>query len=287
MKEPKVCVIMPVYNGEKTIKLALASLLNQSYTNWECVIVNDGSTDGTHTILDSLNDPRFKVIHLQKNVGRGAARQVCLDNVDGDYLTYLDADDFYHKDKLKKQVEAFDNDNTIDLVSSAMLVFDNNYKPINIRGGKYRKVVNFSDGDNLLVVPVCTMIKLPNALSIKYNPKLNAGEDVDYFSRYLDGGNYVSLEDVLLYYYVGTTTYKKVLTYTYNDLKRGLYLAKRKLSSGIKLTLSAFAKLVVYAVAIPVLGVDFFMKKRGHKCSEEELQQYTQTINQINNETTD
>lgn len=287
MNDPKVCVIMPVYNGEKTIKLALASLLNQSYTNWECVIVNDGSTDGTRSILDSLKDPRFKVIHLQKNVGRGAARQVCLDNVDGDYLCYLDADDFYHKDKLKKQVMTFENDNTVDLVSGAMLVFDSKYEPINIRGGKYRKVVNFCDGDNVLMVPVCAMIKLPKALRIKYNPKLNAGEDVDYFSQYLDGGTYVSLEDVLQYYYVGTTTYKKVLSYTYNDLERGLYLAKRRFSSGINLTLSAFAKLIVYAVAIPVLGVDYFMKRRGHKCSDEELQQYILTFKQINNETTD
>ena len=68
---PKVCVIMPVYNGEKTIIYALASLLNQSYTNWICVIVNDGSTDSTIQILNSLTDPRFQVYHLKRALKTG------------------------------------------------------------------------------------------------------------------------------------------------------------------------------------------------------------------------
>ncbi|MDY2942297.1 MAG: glycosyltransferase family 2 protein [Paludibacteraceae bacterium] len=280
-EQPKVCVIMPVYNGEKTIKRALTSLLMQTYTNWECVVVNDGSTDGTQSILDELTDPRFKVFSLPKNVGRGAARQVCLEHADGEFLTYLDADDFYHKDKIRLQVETFETDPQIDLVSCGMLVFDDNDEPINIRGGRYHKITHFCDGDNLRVVPVCSMVKLPKALTIQYNSFLNAGEDVDYFSRYLDGGTLVSMEEILHYYYVGTTTYSKVLSYTYNDMKRGIYLAKRRLSSGIRLALSAFAKLLIYALLIPILGVDFFLNKRGHACSEEEIQQYKQTLNAI------
>lgn len=280
-EQPKVCVIMPVYNGEKTIKRALTSLLMQTYTNWECVVVNDGSTDGTQAILDGLTDPRFKVFSLPKNVGRGAARQVCLSHADGEFLTYLDADDFYHKEKIRLQVETFESDPQIDLVSCGMLVFDDNNEPINIRGDKYHKITHFCDGDNLRVIPVCSMIKLPKALTIQYNSFLNAGEDVDYFSRYLDGGTLVSLAEILHYYYVGTTTYNKVLSYTYNDLKRGIYLAKRRLSSGIKLVVSASAKLFIYAVLIPILGVDFFLKKRGHACSEEEIKQYKETLNAI------
>lgn len=253
----------------------------QTYTNWECVVVNDGSTDGTQAILDGLTDPRFKVFSLPKNVGRGAARQVCLSHADGEFLTYLDADDFYHKEKIRLQVETFESDPQIDLVSCGMLVFDDNNEPINIRGDKYHKITHFCDGDNLRVIPVCSMIKLPKALTIQYNSFLNAGEDVDYFSRYLDGGTLVSLAEILHYYYVGTTTYNKVLSYTYNDLKRGIYLAKRRLSSGIKLVVSASAKLFIYAVLIPILGVDFFLKKRGHACSEEEIKQYKETLNAI------
>lgn len=178
-------------------------------------------------------------------------------------------------------METFETDPQIDLVSCGMLVFDDNDEPINIRGGRYHKITHFCDGDNLRVVPVCSMVKLPKALTIQYNSFLNAGEDVDYFSRYLDGGTLVSMEEILHYYYVGTTTYSKVLSYTYNDMKRGIYLAKRRLSSGIRLALSAFAKLLIYALLIPILGVDFFLNKRGHACSEEEIQQYKQTLNAI------
>ena len=286
MKEPKVCVIMPVYNGEKTIKLALASLLNQSYTNWECVIVNDGSTDGTRSILDSLKDPRFKVIHLQKNVGRGAARQVCLDNVEGDYLCYLDADDFYHKDKIFEQILVLERDPKIDLVASGILVFDDAYKPINIRGVIKKDVSNFRDGNPLQIVVPTAMIRLPKALDYSYNSNLNAGEDVDYFSQYLDGGRYVNLDKVHVYYYTGTTTRQKVLSYTWNDIKRGIYLIRRKPVNGIKLIGINTFKYLAYFVLIPIFGLDYFIKRRGKCYSESQADVFESTLKSLRNETT-
>ena len=134
MKEPKVCVIMPVYNGEKTIKLALASLLNQSYTNWECVIVNDGSTDGTRSILDSLKDPRFRIFHLNKNCGRGVARDEALKRSEGDYLAYLDADDMMYKDKLKVQVEFLEANPGIRMVSCGCITMNENFEALRASG---------------------------------------------------------------------------------------------------------------------------------------------------------
>ena len=112
----KVSVIMPVYNGEKTIRKAVASLLLQSYEDWELVIVNDGSTDRTKDIIDSLCDNRIKVVHLKKNMGRGYARGIALEHVSGEYLAYLDADDMMHKEKLMSEVEVLENDKKIMLV---------------------------------------------------------------------------------------------------------------------------------------------------------------------------
>ena len=73
---PKVSVIMPVYNGEQTLKYAIASLMRQTYENWICIIVNDGSTDNTRVILDSLIDPRFQIYHLEKNGYKRAEREI-------------------------------------------------------------------------------------------------------------------------------------------------------------------------------------------------------------------
>ena len=124
---PKVCIIMPVFNGANTIKFALASILRQSYENWTCVIVNDGSTDETKSILDSIKDTRFHIYHLDRNRGRGYARDVALNHSEGKYLTYLDADDMMHKDKIKQQIDYLEKYNDIWMVGCGYTTFDNNY----------------------------------------------------------------------------------------------------------------------------------------------------------------
>ena len=271
---PQVCIIMPVYNGALTIRVALRSLLLQTYQNWNCVIVNDGSTDGTKTILDRLTDPRFRVYHLPENHGRGYARQVALEHAEGDYLAYLDADDFFHCDKLKCQVEIMMSDPDIDLVACALLTFGSDGKPINTRAKIYRDVWNFKDGTNLLIAMSTAIIKLDRARCIAYNSKLNAGEDLDYFSRYLDGGRYVNLDRVLFYYFTSLTTYRKMLVYTYNDCLRCLFLMRRNLLQGMKGFLVSLFKLGAYAVGIPIFGVDYFIGRRGTPLDEQDVEEY-------------
>ncbi|WP_446787901.1 glycosyltransferase family 2 protein [Macellibacteroides fermentans] len=278
-KQPLVSVIMPVYNGEKTIKLAINSLLNQTYKNWICIIVNDGSTDGTKSILDSINDSRFKIIHLQKNVGRGAARQVALDNAVGDYLAYLDADDFYHFSKLERQVNTFTENPNLDLVGTKLLSFDENYKAMTIRGVVFSKPKLHKNGNNLILAMPTSMIRLDEAKKIKYNPVLNASEDLDYFSKYLDGKFYFVLDDILLYYLISdTTTYKKILEYTSFEILRGFYLLKNNFLISMKIILLASAKYFIYLILIPILGTKFFINKRGRQPFESELHEFNKQL---------
>ena len=281
MENPKVCVIMPVYNGEATIKLALQSLLVQSYAEWECVIVNDGSTDGTKFFLDSLNDKRFKIIHLDKNTGRGFARQTGLDNAAGKYLAYLDADDFYHKDKLKKQVEFLENNPSIDLVATQLLTFNSKFYPTTMRVTQKTSVpVHFKFGNELSISMATAMIRLPKAKTIKYNAKLNATEDIDYFTKYLDGGIYFNIPDIMYYYLVSdeTTTYRKILQFTLDDIKRGWYVFKRKKSYSLLIIGKTSIKWIIYICFIPLLGVNFFLWKRGVAPSQDEINNFEQQL---------
>ena len=85
-KGPLVTIMMPVFNGLKLIHASIASLLAQTYSNWECIIVDDGSTDGTSEYLDSLQDIRFRVVHFKENLGRPFARQKALELANGKYL---------------------------------------------------------------------------------------------------------------------------------------------------------------------------------------------------------
>lgn len=91
---PKVSVIMPAYNAELFIAKAIESVLAQDFHDWELIIVNDGSTDGTPEILTGLTDFRIRVIH-QANGGEAVARNRGLDAVSGEYVAFLDADDLF------------------------------------------------------------------------------------------------------------------------------------------------------------------------------------------------
>lgn len=97
MEAKLVSLIIPVYNAEKWIKRCLNSILNNTYTNFEIICVNDGSTDGSSGIIKALqaSDDRIKLVS-QTNRGVSAARNAGLQQVRGEYVTFVDADDWVH-----------------------------------------------------------------------------------------------------------------------------------------------------------------------------------------------
>lgn len=99
----KVSVILPVYNGERYLEQCMDSIIGQTLKEIEIICVDDGSTDKSHKILESYvqKDKRIKVLN-QKNAGAGAARNTGLAQAEGEYLSFLDADDFFEKDMLEQ-----------------------------------------------------------------------------------------------------------------------------------------------------------------------------------------
>lgn len=102
----KVSIIVPIYNVEKYLPNCLNHILNQSYTNWEAILINDGSPDNCDKIIDEYVqlDKRFIVLN-QENGGLSAARNNGLALASGDYIVFLDSDDFLHQDYLKKMID--------------------------------------------------------------------------------------------------------------------------------------------------------------------------------------
>jgi len=92
---PRVSVIMPVYNGEAFIAHAIQSVIAQTYPHWELIVVDDGSTDGTSSIVAGFSDSRIRYIY-QENQGLAAARNTGIRAVRGDYVAFLDADDEWY-----------------------------------------------------------------------------------------------------------------------------------------------------------------------------------------------
>lgn len=101
-----VSIITPTYNTEKFIKETLKSVQNQTYQNWEMILVDDASTDETVKIISDFakKDSRIKLFKLEKNSGNGFARNIALEKAIGKYIAYLDADDLWFANKLEKQI---------------------------------------------------------------------------------------------------------------------------------------------------------------------------------------
>jgi len=117
MKEPLVSVVIPTYNRAKTIIRAIDSVLNQTYTNLELLVIDDNSKDDTERVIqEHLSDSRFRYIKLSKNIGGGGARNKGIEEAKGKYIAFQDSDDEWMLDKLEKQMAIFATYPDVDVV---------------------------------------------------------------------------------------------------------------------------------------------------------------------------
>jgi glycosyltransferase involved in cell wall biosynthesis len=201
--DPLVSVLMPCYNSVETLPLALASLQTQTWRNWECVLIDDGSTDCPARVVQWFNDPRIRYFRHSRNLGRGAARQSSLTNARGSFLTMLDADDWIYADKLAKQAEILSLDPSLAIISSALGIVDIEGHLRGVRGP--RSADEMTTGRNSGSLPLFpfapSMFRAEAADGIRFNERFTIGEDQDFLNRITLGRNYAILTDV---YYIYT-----------------------------------------------------------------------------------
>lgn len=201
-----ISIIMPVYNSEKYVSEAIDSICNQSYKNWELLIVNDGSTDHTSEILDSYveKDCRIKVYHRNNN-GVSMARNFALKRVCGKYVTFIDSDDVYHVDRLRKMLQVFKLHENCDIVFSRHKEFKGKLSYIEVSGSGKISVTD----DNVLVKVISdsenhfmcnTMIKSEIAKKIKF-AQLRFAEDFCYIRDCALHCKKMAVLDEVLYFY--------------------------------------------------------------------------------------
>ena len=121
---PTVSVLMPVYNGERYLRAAVDSILAQSFADFEFLIVDDGSTDGTRAILDGIGDPRLKVIANARNLGVTETLNAGLEAVRGRYVARIDADDVARPERLAEQVAFMEANPDVVLLGSGYVSVD-------------------------------------------------------------------------------------------------------------------------------------------------------------------
>lgn len=133
---PKVSIVTPVYNSETYIAKTIESVLRQTYTNWEMIIVDDKSTDTSAQIVQAFKaqDSRIQFFQLEKNSGAAIARNKATEIAAGQFIAFLDADDLWYPDKLERQIKLM-RDNKLDVCFSS-------YELIEENGARLNKVVN-------------------------------------------------------------------------------------------------------------------------------------------------
>lgn len=123
-----ISVVMPVFNGEKFLKIAIESVLNQTYTDFELVIINDGSIDKSAEIINSYQDSRIRFLENEGNKGIFYTRNRLFEEAKGNYIAILDCDDYAEPIRLEKQVHFLDKNNEFGLVGSWITLIDEENK---------------------------------------------------------------------------------------------------------------------------------------------------------------
>jgi len=181
---PIVSVIIPVYNRRDTLKNAIISIKKQLFTNFEALIVDDGSTDGTSDILTDFQDDRFKLIR-QKNNGVSAARNTGIRFSLGKYIAFLDSDDEWLPEKLQKQMNFLTTNTSARICQTEEIWMRRGIRvnpPL-----KYRKSPFFKDSVSYCIIGASTVLAEKSLLVEKglFDEKLPVCEDYDLWIKIL------------------------------------------------------------------------------------------------------
>lgn len=195
---PKVSVIMPAYNVEKYIAEAIESILNQTFKDFEFIILNDGSTDNTPKIIAEYakKDKRIKFIDNQKNQGFISSLNECLNAACGEYIAKMDSDDISLPTRLEKQVAYLDNHQEVGLVGAGYKAFDK--VDFEIIHPKRVGTVDLLNG-------CCTTIfmlrkKIIEQNRLRFREEFLHAEDYDFYTQFIKYASIHNLQEVLYLY---------------------------------------------------------------------------------------
>jgi glycosyltransferase involved in cell wall biosynthesis len=211
---PLISVVTPLFNAAGTLPLALASLQAQTSENWECIIVDDGSTDNPERIIRSVSDSRIQYHHLERNHGRGYARQHALEIARGKYITFLDADDWIYPDKFQNQVELLEAEPGLAIVSTGLAISNASDQLVGMRNANRNEPVLRPPMKHPGMPPLAfapSMVTADLAKQTGFDTSFPIAEDADFLLRALLDKRYAVLPTPLyVYREPGSTTLNKV-----------------------------------------------------------------------------
>ena len=137
MSKPEVSVLLPVYNEENYLHQSINSILNQTYKNFELIIIDDGSTDKSIDIINSYNDSRIILIKNEKNLHIAKSLNKGFKQANGVYIARIDGNDIANNTRFEKQVDYLNNNNNCAVVFCPVMKIDQDGNTLNIVNGNY------------------------------------------------------------------------------------------------------------------------------------------------------
>ena len=226
-----VSIIIPAYNAASYLEETILSIYKQSYSTWEVILVNDGSTDNTLELIRSLNDRRITVIN-QKNAGVAAARNKGLHFAQGEYIVFFDADDLMTPDFLLERVDALNSDEGVGYVGGLIETF-----PIEAQTKKaaacdpVNEILFFNAAFGTVPSNYMFRKKILMDNDIRFNKELSSTADRFFIlevSRYARGKNLEGDKGKLLYRFTSQSMSNSVTPKLIKDNEKFYYELKRK-----------------------------------------------------------
>jgi len=256
---PKISVLMPVYNCENYLKEAVDSILNQTFTDFELLLINDGSTDKSEDVILSYDDSRIRYIKNEKNLGLIKTLNKGIKLANGEYIARMDGDDISEAKRFAKQVEILDNYQNIIAVSTHLKEFgasDVVFKGVN-------NPLSFIVSSTMIChAPVMLRSQVLLDNNVFYNIDYPHAEDYKLWNDLKHFGEFYVIDEVLYYYRIHSESVSR----KHSDIQQ---------ASRAKVNLEEYQKLVkrdlkYYEIAI--------LSEQYYKASVNQMGEFVKTI---------
>ncbi|MBP2832015.1 glycosyltransferase family 2 protein [Aquimarina sp. U1-2] len=278
-----VSICIPFYNAEEYLELAIKSVFTQTYTEWELILIDDGSTDNSLAIAKSIDDPRVKVYSDGKNKRLAGRLNELPELAQYEFLVRMDADDLMHTERIERQLKVFDNHPNTDLVATGCISITNDLTYLGSRG----EAVDSISFDDLL-----SKKSAPLHASIigrkswfernKYDQSLKIAQDYDLWLRSSKKNDFdcrIIYDRLYFYREENNATASKILAAYKNERKMFKNHAKGRY---FKFWLKSIIKSVMVKGVSMLNKEDWLLKRRSErKIDPEEKKEYYDQIRSI------
>lgn len=195
---PKVSVIMTVYNTEKYLEEAVNSILNQSFNDFEFIIIDDGSTDGSLGLLETFTDPRIRLIKSKENLGLIAQSNMALGIAKGEFIARMDSDDISLPERLATQVKFLESNPNIGLCGTYLRYFDDarSYTKSILPVSHDAIGAFYIFGNSVVHATIMYRKSILDKHKLMYPANVRAGGDIAFLSLFYDHAQFANIPEI-------------------------------------------------------------------------------------------